>query len=66
MTSKKPPFLRIVIDILVNAFINSNDDNVKKLRPLFYVVVSTILTILLLIFDPSLLEKALKFLVSLF
>jgi len=62
----KPPFLKYILEILINLIITNQNENVKKFKPLVYAIFSAILIVLLWIFDPSILEGILKFLLNLF
>lgn len=63
---KKPPFLKVVIEVIVNFFVNGNSIGLKKIRPFAIVVLCIVLTILLFLIEPSSLDSLIKFIVSLF
>lgn len=62
----KPPFLKYVLEIVVNMLITNKNETVRKFKPLVYAILSVVIVVLLWIFDPNILESTLKLLLNLF
>lgn len=63
--AKKPPFLKVVIEIIAKFIISSNVEGIKKIRPLAILILSVVITVLLAIFEPNSLINVLQFLINL-
>lgn len=63
--AKKPPFLKVVIEIIAKFIVSSNFEGIKKIRPLAILILSVLITVLLAIFEPSSLISILQFLINL-
>lgn len=63
--AKKPPFLKVVIEIVAKFFLSSNIEGIKKIRPIVLLILTIISTVLLAIFSPESLVSVLQFLINL-
>jgi hypothetical protein len=63
--AKKPFWLGMIIRTVVNFFLNNEAEGIKKFKPMITALLSVLITIVIWVFDPELLNQILKFLVSL-
>ena len=61
-----PKFLKVLIQALIDLLINSDGFGLKKIKPLLFMIVTMILTLLLWVFHPDVISQVIKFIISLF
>jgi len=63
--AKKPPFLKVIIEVIFSFLVKSNIEGVKKVKPFALFILCALCIVLLAVFDPSAIQSVVQFIINL-